>query len=437
MKRVLFSLLAMFAVGSLWAQSTVEETDLSGFSDAFYNPATEVVQGKEALLPIYMKSSAALTGCQVSIVLPEGVEFVEVGELNANRYVKNGILEGNVKDGVLTIFGAVVEDHGFKAGDDLLGYIKIKVSEKMATGEYPVVYKDATMSGRRNVTDGVDEDNKPIAIVEKLDEVAISQEVTSKIIVTDRLTLDENATEPFAAYESINVKLKRTFQAGKWNTFVLPFTIPGESDGSLTKIKEILGNDVEIVKWSGWTLEGYDEATNSADRIELQFKSLTPAQKKKGIEAGNVYLVKTSKSDIEISMDNVKLVTDVVPTSIEEENVSGETGTFTGTFVKMSLPEEVFFISNDLFYRSVGKTTIKGFRAWFDLSPIKLSEEALSKMSINVDGETTAIEGINTNQRVVEGVYDLQGRKVMVKDGDINNLQRGIYIINGKKVAIK
>ena len=433
MKRVLFSLLAMFAVGSLWAQSTVEETDLSGFSDAFYNPATEVVLGKEALLPIYMKSSAALTGCQVSIVLPDGVEFVEVGELNANRYVKNGILEGNVKDGVLTIFGAVVEDHGFDAGDDLLGYIKIKVSENMDTGEYPVVYKDATMSGRRNVTDGVDEET----IVEKLDEVAISQEVTSKIIVTDRLTLDENVTEPFAAYESINVKLKRTFQAGKWNTFVLPFTIPGESDGSLTKIKEILGNDVEIAKWSGWTLEGYDEATNSADRIELQFKSLTLAQKKKGIEAGNVYLVKTSKSDIEISMDNVKLVTDVVPTSIEEENVSGETGTFTGTFVKMSLPEEVFFISNDLFYRSVGKTTIKGFRAWFDLNPIKLSEEALSKMSINVDGETTAIEGINTNQRVVEGVYDLQGRKVMVKDGDINNLQRGLYIINGKKVAIK
>ena len=156
MKRVLFSLLAMFTVGSLWAQSTVEETDLSGFSDAFYNPATEVVQGKEALLPIYMKSSAALTGCQVSIVLPKDVEFVEVGELNANRYVKNGILEGNVKDGVLTIFGAVVEDHGFKAGDDLLGYIKIKVSESMTTGEYPVVYKDATMSGRRNVTDGVD-----------------------------------------------------------------------------------------------------------------------------------------------------------------------------------------------------------------------------------------------------------------------------------------
>ncbi|MBP1539826.1 MAG: hypothetical protein ILA29_05685 [Prevotella sp.] len=429
MKRVLFSLLAMFAVGSLWAQRTVEETDLSGFSDAFYNPATEVVPGKEALLPIYMRSSAALTGCQVSIVLPDGVEFVEVGELNANRYVKNGILEGNVKDGVLTIFGAVVEDHGFKAGDDLLGYIKIKVSESMTTGEYPVVYKDATMSGRRNVTDGVDGE----AIVEKLDEVAISQEVTSKIIVTDRLTLDENATEPFAAYESINVKLTRTFQAGKWNTLVLPFTIPGEN-GSLT---EIFGNDVEIVKWSGWTLEGYDDATKSADRIELQFKSLTPVQKKKGIEAGNVYLVKTSKSDIEISMDNVKLVTDVVPTSIEEEYVSGVTGTFTGTFVKMSLPEEVFFISNDLFYRSVGKTTIKGFRAWFDLNPIKLSEEALSKMSINVDGETTAIEGINANQRVVEGVYDLQGRKVMVKDGDINNLQRGIYIINGKKVAIK
>ena len=443
MKRVLFSLLAMFAVGSLWAQSTVTETDLSDFSDAFYNPATEVVPGKEALLPIYMKSSAALTGCQVSIVLPDGVEFVEVGELNANRYVKNGILEGNVKDGVLTIFGAVVEDHGFYAGDDLLGYIKIKVSENKDTGEYPVVYKNATMSGRRNVTDGVDEDNKPIAIVEKLDEVAISQEVTSKIIVTDRITLDEDATEVPAAAENVNVKVKRTIKANTWSTLCLPF------DMTAGQFKSAFGDEAKLAIFSDYEVDGGEvnpspTTSSNAKSIVINFEIDNLS---KGFYANSPYIIKTTKDIESFNVDGVTIAPDEESAVFDYNN--GKSGPKKETYgyhygtlhAGGLIPENGLFLggSDGKFYYSVGKTKIKAFRGYFVLNDILAdkSVEAGSKMFINVDGETTAIEGINTNQRVVEGVYDLQGRKVMVKDGDINNLQRGLYIINGKKVAIK
>ena len=428
MKRVLFSLLAMFAVGSLWAQRTVEETDLSGFSDAFYNPATEVVQGKEALLPIYMKSSAALTGCQVSIVLPKGVEFVEVGELNANRYVKNGILEGNVKDGVLTIFGAVVEDHGFKAGDDLLGYIKIKVSESMTTGEYPVVYKDATMSGRRNVTDGVDEDNKPIAIVEKLDEVAISQEVTSKIIVTDRLTLNENATEVPDAAENVNVKVIRTINANEWSTICLPFAMTAEQVA--TAFPE---TTVELADFT--------DAETKNNNITVKFASVNPV----AIEANHPYIIKVSKDVSEFEVDGV----DIDPQeAIINKGNNRMPKEFIGNYIANTVlgvakgekdENPILFISGGKFYASWGTAKMKAFRAYFNIFDLYdvLTADAGAKFGFFVDGETTAIDGINAEQRVIEGVYDLQGRKVMVKDGDINNLQRGLYIINGKKVAIK
>ena len=40
-------------------------------------------------------------------------------------------------------------------------------------------------------------------------------------------------------------------------------------------------------------------------------------------------------------------------------------------------------------------------------------------------------------QHITEGVYDLSGRKIQLQDGDLNKLQKGVYIINGKKVTIK
>lgn len=35
------------------------------------------------------------------------------------------------------------------------------------------------------------------------------------------------------------------------------------------------------------------------------------------------------------------------------------------------------------------------------------------------------------------GVYDLQGRKMKIENNDLNSLQKGVYIIDGKKVTIK
>ena len=47
--------------------------------------------------------------------------------------------------------------------------------------------------------------------------------------------------------------------------------------------------------------------------------------------------------------------------------------------------------------------------------------------------DTTGIYGVNMNQKL-DGIYDLSGRKLNIES---NQLGRGIYIINGKKVVIK
>jgi transcription antitermination factor NusG len=87
--------------------------------------------------------------------------------------------------------------------------------------------------------------------------------------------------------------------------------------------------------------------------------------------------------------------------------------------------------------KPTGKTKIKAFRAYFTLQDVLSSvENANAKISFSINDEATSIDGINS-YRVVDGVYDLSGRKIQLENGDMNKLQKGVYIINGQKVTVK
>ena len=66
-------------------------------------------------------------------------------------------------------------------------------------------------------------------------------------------------------------------------------------------------------------------------------------------------------------------------------------------------------------------TTLKAFRAFYETT-----NSSIDAFELEWEG-TTGIIANMLNKKAVEGVYDLQGRKV-------NNAGRGLYIINGKKV---
>lgn len=51
-------------------------------------------------------------------------------------------------------------------------------------------------------------------------------------------------------------------------------------------------------------------------------------------------------------------------------------------------------------------------------------------LSITFDDENTGISNLNVNENLNNEVYDLQGRRVM-------NTQKGLYIMNGKKVFVR
>ena len=80
------------------------------------------------------------------------------------------------------------------------------------------------------------------------------------------------------------------------------------------------------------------------------------------------------------------------------------------------------------FYRAAGQSVAKG-RAYLRVSASSSPVQSFTNL---FDGETTAIDSITTTDEQTQDnvFYDLSGRRV-------NNPQRGLYIVNGKKVLVK
>jgi len=114
---------------------------------------------------------------------------------------------------------------------------------------------------------------------------------------------------------------------------------------------------------------------------------------------------------------------------------------FIGTYIApTSVPKQRLYIKDNNFYYSKGNSTIKAFRGFFFFQNCKLDDATASSAKFGFvvdDEEITGIDGISLNNHIVEGVYDLSGRKIEIDGNNLNKLQKGVYIIDGKKVTIK
>ena len=259
------------------------------------------------------------------------------------------------------------------------------------------------------------------------------------IRIVNSLVLDENdelLPSAFAVGSKGNVTVKRTIKPNTWNTIVLPFVV------KKNVAAEIFGADAEYATFDGWTVEV--EENEDGDpvpaKIKLQFKSRTvSAAAGNLLLAGTPYLIKTSQEVTEIPMNDVTLAANKnVDKQFIEEDYSGAefTGSFISTFTKTTIPEKGLFIRDGKFYYSKGQTVIKGFRGYFDLG-LALDEVVPMevKFEVFVDGEATPVEGVNLMMGN-GAVYTIDG-KFIGRDVDLKKLQKGIYVVNGKKIAIK
>lgn len=84
---------------------------------------------------------------------------------------------------------------------------------------------------------------------------------------------------------------------------------------------------------------------------------------------------------------------------------------------------------------------IRGFSGWFHYEPIEGYSKA-SELSLSLfdDGSTTPIETVKVddlNRDTSGKVYSISGVLMKNNAADLNNLPKGIYVVNGKKYVVK
>lgn len=267
------------------------------------------------------------------------------------------------------------------------------------------------------------------------------------------------------------VYLHRTMNPGTWNSLVLPI------DLNVGQVKSIFGDQVHISKFFGAREDHpqrivFDPIT--ADRNDPDAIA---------IEAGKLYLVKPTaeggmlkdqavktfnKDGYNISVKDYYTIVGVTfkqKKDVQDINYSarvmGTTGNedfdtkqqvqFVGTYVKCfdtnNIPANSYVLNGNnvggtagLWYYRTVETNTKGFRGWLQPAndlPSKGFEYEIEGVVDQVNGDATAIDGIEAEQQHNANIYNLNGQLVRQGATSTEGLPSGLYIVGGKKVVVK
>lgn len=258
-----------------------------------------------------------------------------------------------------------------------------------------------------------------------------ANESTFKISIVEvpTVTLNESSEEEPGTAEDVNVKVIRTIKANEWSTICLPFEI------SEDKMASAFGDDFVLGDFTGC------ETTKTGNAVTSIKVNFVPAS---SIEANHPYIIRVSSK---IESFTVK---DVVISPTEKPSVKKDKKTesfsfgsqtitvdvfneFIGTYVKTDVPPNSLFLNGNQFWyaNDEGKTKMKALRGYFSFYDILDEKKLNSNITLAFD-EADGINNVTVGQPV-EGIYDIQGRKVHTDEN--KPLKKGVYIINGKKVV--
>lgn len=256
------------------------------------------------------------------------------------------------------------------------------------------------------------------------------EDVNFTITVSDRTVLDENSvTMPLASGEEVNILVKRTIKANEWSTICLPF------DMTKDQLKAAFGEDVELAEFDDYKqVKTGDDVTG----LIVNFEDVNLAED--WLSANYPYIIRTSKDITTFEVNDVVTVPDEEVAVVEYDN--GGRGPKRVVLGKMkgtlhagdAIPADNLFLNGSKFWYSTGATTIKAFRAYFWFQDV-LSGDGEAKLRVTVDNEVVSIEGVGASNIVKGTIYNVNGQ-LMGTDIDINNLPKGVYMVDGKKVVI-
>lgn len=200
-----------------------------------------------------------------------------------------------------------------------------------------------------------------------------------------------------------------------WGTLILPYPLTSDENVQYYTFKQI-STDAE-----GTDFMGFAPAESVAANTPVVFKKL-------GSEATSVTLAGSGS----------------VTTTIAEQgtaSVDNADWSMTGVYAETTLTNDqidgtVYYIAQDQFWKANTEVglTIPAFRAYFH-GP---AGEGAAKFRIKIiDDEATRIVDLQQGIELGGDIYTLGGQLVRKNATSLEGLQRGTYIIGGKKVFIK
>ena len=222
---------------------------------------------------------------------------------------------------------------------------------------------------------------------------------------TRDVAYSENDVNTIEDVDPANVTMTRTVKEG-YNTVVLPFDI------TIVQMEAAFGTGAEVYTFS--------ENSASENSVELNFI------KGDGSISANVpVLVKATTASTQQTFNGVQVV---APTDVAK--VEGKFVDYVGVYELTTFAAGDYFIATkddvQQVFQSNGTDTAKPFRAYFQKKVVGNVKAALF-----IDGVATSISEINGEAATVNGaIFNLAGQRV-------NKAQKGIYIVNGKKVILK
>lgn len=269
-----------------------------------------------------------------------------------------------------------------------------------------------------------------IALTSNINEDGTSTDCPEEFLVLDEdETLDDNRNLTKAT-----MVFHRTFTTGKWNSLILPV------DMNAKQVTAAFGAEAKIARF------------NRLEDKWIYFD--TQAENNLHIEKNVPYIIKPTKQPTAVNRtynvggENTKHINGLVytvtgiayddqTTTLKHEDTENTNGmTHYGSYENPTVvPADSYILhrSGDMVHTAVEHKNIKSYRTW--LRETTPSGETLQMRVEQNDGPSTGIKVIEETAKNANAIYNVSGMRM--NSSNTNNLPKGVYIINNKKVVIK
>lgn len=263
----------------------------------------------------------------------------------------------------------------------------------------------------------------------------INEDGTSTDCPEEFLVLDEDETLDDSRKDlKATMVFHRTFTKGQWNSLILPV------DMNADQVKAAFGADAKVARFDRlekkWIY--FDMQTDNNLHIEKNVPYIIkPTKQPTAVNRDyNVGGEKTKHiNGLVYTVTGIGYTDQTAPLQYEDtENTNGMThyGSYKNPTV---VPADSYILHNsgDMVHTAVEHPNIKSYRTW--LRETTPSGETLQMRVEQNDGPSTGIKVIEETAKNANAVYNVNGMRMNSSNTD--NLPKGVYIINNKKVVIK